>query len=126
MLTILQAIARREGYGVPGARPTRNNNPGDLMAGPESAEFGAIGNDGPYAIFPDAETGWMALRRWLSVGAKFDAHGTLVRGYMGATIQQVIYRFAPPSENDSARYVADVCEWTGLTPDTVLTSELLG
>jgi hypothetical protein len=97
------------------------------MAGPEAAEFGATGADGPYAIFPDADTGWMALRRWLSVGAKFNAKGELVRGYMGATIEQVINRFAPAKAgNPTSAYISNVCTWVGCQPTDVLTPELLG
>ena len=125
MLTLLQAIAKMEGFGVPNARPTRNNSPGDLLWGPEAKFFGAYKGDPTYAVFYTAEIGWDALRRWLSVPAKFDAQRNLVGGYMGATLQQAIYRFAPPESNNSAEYLANVCEWTGLTPQTVLTAELL-
>lgn len=125
-MTILQAMARQEGFGVPGARPTVNNNPLDLEFGPEASEFGATGTDGRFAIFPDAETGWNAGRRWLSVPARFDANRNLVGGYMGATIEQAINRFAPPVENETSAYVQNVCKWTGLTPTTILTPQLLG
>jgi len=29
-------------------------------------------------------------------------------------------------ENNVNSYIANVCAWTGLTPETVLTSELIG
>jgi len=125
MRCLLEAIAREEGYYVSGSRPARNNNPGDLTYCVETMRAGATAGDPRFAIFPDARTGWNALRQWLSVRAKFDASGDLVGGYLGSTIRQAINRFAPPSENDTEKYVTNVCAWTGLTPDTVLTIDLL-
>jgi hypothetical protein len=124
-MTLLEAIAREEGFYVAGSRPQRNNNPGDLEYGPETIRFGATAGDPRFAVFADARTGWNALRSWLSVRAKFDANGNLVGGYIGATIEQAINRFAPPSENDSAGYVGNVCVWTGLQPADTLTIDLL-
>jgi hypothetical protein len=125
-MSVLQAMARQEGFGVPAARPTVNNNPLDLEFGPEASEFGATGTDGRFAIFPDVATGWNAGRRWLSVPARFDTSGNLVGGYMGATLEQVINRFAPPAENETNVYLANVCEWSSLKPTAILTPELLG
>jgi hypothetical protein len=123
--TVLYAMAQMEGFFQPNSRPARNNNPLDLSFCPEAVEFGATSGDPRFAVFPDAETGWDAGRRWLSVPAKFSG-GTLVAGYMGATLLQVVNRFAPPSENDSANYAAFVAESTDSTLQTVLTPELLG
>ena len=125
-MTVLEAMAQMEGWGAPNARPTRNNNPLDLEWGPEAKAFGATGGDPRFAIFPDAETGWNAGRRWLSVPAKMDDGGNLVGGYMGATVEEVINRFAPPDENDTAGYVAYVTEKAGCQPSDVLTPALLG
>ena len=125
MKTFLQAVATMEGFYVTGDRPQRNNNPGDLEYGDESIRFGATGTDGRFAIFPDVETGWKALQRWFSIPARFDRNGTLVGGYLGATIAQAIHRFAPPGENDSNGYVSRVVEMTGFAPSTILTLHLL-
>jgi hypothetical protein len=123
-MTFLQACARMEGFYDSGSRPQRNNNPLDLEWCPESKAFGATSGDPRFAIFDDVTTGWDAARRWFSVPAKF-SNGTLVGGYLGATIKQAITRFAPPSENNSNSYVSNVCAFTELTPDTILTEELL-
>lgn len=125
-MNILTAMAHMEGFFVTGTRPQRNNNPLDLSWGPEAEKFGATGGDPRFAIFPDAATGWEAGRRWLSVPAKFDSNGNLVGGYMGATVEQAINRFAPPVENDTANYVTYVCQAVGCAPTDVLTAELLG
>ncbi len=125
-LTILQAMGKMEGFGVLGSRPTKNNNPLDLTYCSESVSFGATGTDGRFAVFPDEETGWNAGRRWLSIPAKFDVHGNLIAGYLGATLEQVINRFAPPNENNSNEYVSNVSLWTGVKPKDVVTKENLG
>jgi hypothetical protein len=124
-MTFLQAIAREEGFEVEGSRPQRNNNPGDLVFCAESERFGATHGDPRFAVFPDAETGWEALRHWLSLPAEFE-DGKLVAGYLGATVEQIVNRFAPPVENNSSAYVANVCGWANVTPATIITSENLG
>jgi hypothetical protein len=124
-MTLLQAFSVSEGYPIAGSRSQRNYNPGDLIWCAESKAFGAMRGDPVFAVFPDPHTGWKALKRWLSVPAKFDHEGNLVGGYCGATLSQVIHRFAPPSENNTAAYISGVCERTGLTPETIVTEELL-
>lgn len=108
MLTLLQAMARQEGFYAEGSRPARNCNPGDIEYGKFALAHGAIGTDGRFAIFPDEATGFAAMRALLK-GA-----------YLGLTVQQAIAKWAPSSENNDAAYVDHVCEWTGLTPETVL------
>lgn len=127
---LLDAMAIREGFYVPHSRPQRNNNPLDLKYGPEAIRFGATHGDPRFAVFPDLATGWVAAARWLKVPAKFkavgdDPHGELVGGYLGATLSQVIHRFAPPNENNTSAYLDFVCIATGLTPFTLLTPDLL-
>lgn len=135
-MLFLQGIAHMEGFYILNDRPQRNNNPGDLEWNTESNRFGATHGDPRFAIFSDVHTGWVALQRWLSVPAKIhqgavrgyflDPNGTtLVGGYLGATIAQVIHRFAPAGENDPALYVATVCKNCGLKPTDILTAELL-
>jgi hypothetical protein len=46
---LARAIANAEGYGVPGAIPTVNNNPGDLSSGGNILTYGSI-NDGMSAL----------------------------------------------------------------------------
>ena len=126
--TLLEAMARQEGFysdGLTPDRPQANNNPLDLIYCNESASYGATGSDNRFARFPDVATGWDAARRWLSVPAKFSAGGDLVGGYCGATLQQVIFRFAPPNENQTSQYLANVCAWTGFTPQTVIDQAIL-
>lgn len=104
MSKLAHLIAQEEGYGIPGALPTRDNNPGDLRHSPHSFH---TGND-PNAIgqIPTIEEGWADLERQLQLYAD-----------RGMTLEQAIYEFAPPSENDSARYLNFVCGGLGCTAD---------
>jgi hypothetical protein len=146
-MTLLQAMSISEGFNIPGARPYINNNPLDLMWGAEAKSFGATRGDRPggphsfeghdgFAVFPTVAIGWKAAQRWLSVpshlhhgpvpGLFMDPNGTtLLAGYLGATIAQMIYRFAPPSENNTESYISGVCQRASLQRETIVTSILL-
>lgn len=110
MSKLAHLIAQEEGYGIPGSLPTRDNNPGDLRHSPHSFHLGdpnAIGQiDTP-------EDGWADLERQLQLFAD-----------RGMTLRAAIYEFAPPTENDSERYLAFVCKGLGV-PDNVPVAEAL-
>lgn len=75
-----------------------------------SAHFNWNGQTGATKGFCDFES-TEACRR---VGAYL-----LMKSYRRAkvqTIHDIIFRFAPPSENQSGEYVAFVCKWTGFKP----------
>lgn len=125
MLTFIQAIARMEGFNAgPDNIPTRHKNPGDICAGQFANAHGAIPGaadpnhpfNGPsrYAVFPDAEIGWIALR------------SLLIGHYVGMTIAQAISKYAPATENDTRMYIANVCVWTGMRSDDILSIENIG
>lgn len=124
-MKLLEAMAHMEGFFQTGSRPQRNNNPLDLIWGPEASKFGAIQGDPRFAVFPDIKTGWIAAQRWLSVPAGFDSNHQLIHGYLGATLFKVIYRFAPPQENNVDVYVNFVCQKTGYTTTTLVTEDML-
>lgn len=107
-MTVLEAIARQEGFYVPGSRPARNHNPGDLEYGPFAKAHGATASDGRFAVFPDDATGFAALR------------ALLLQHYQGLTIAQALNKYAPPVENATNLYIVRVCQWTGLEPTDVL------
>lgn len=106
-LTLIQAIARIEGFNVAKSRPQRDNDPGDIVAGAFTKAHGATGSDGRFAIFPDAATGFAALTDLLKSPS-----------YINLTVEQAINRYAPPSENNTVNYVNVVCGWVGCTPQT--------
>lgn len=101
-LTFLQAIAREEGFYVVGSRPQRNNNPGDIKWGHFAAAYGATKGDPEFAVFPDIDQGFAAMK------ALF-----LSPSYASLTVEQAINRWAPNSENNTADYIAHVCSWVG-------------
>lgn len=77
-----------------GSRNWRNNNPGNLEAGPFARAMGAIGSDGRFAIFPTYAAGRAAKEALIFEGGN----------YKNLTLSQTISRYAPPSENDTAWY----------------------
>lgn len=108
-MTLLEAMAAMEGFNVPGSRPNRNHNPGDIEAGRFASAHGATGTDGRFAIFPDAATGFAAMRSLLQAP-----------GYAGKTVEAALNRWAPPVENQTSLYVADVCKWCGCKPTDII------
>jgi hypothetical protein len=124
-MKLIEAIARMEGFGAdPANLPTRHNNPGDICAGQWANAHGAVPGaedprypgEGPsrYAMFKSQVDGWDALRTLLN------------QHYAGMTLASAISKYAPATENDTDRYITMVCQWTGLTPLTVLTAENIG
>lgn len=103
--TLAQGIATFEGFFKPGTLAQRNNNPGNLRAG-----VGQIGTDpNGYAIFPDVQTGWNALYNQISLDAG-----------RGATLESFLYKYAPPSENDTQNYLNFLVSEVGVAADTPL------
>lgn len=102
-------LIKREG----GTLAWRNNNPGNIKMSEWAKANGAIGvgPDG-FAIFPDPETGSKAIDKLLKEG----------KNYRNATIKEAMYRYAPPSENNSQAYLNEVLKNTGVTADTPMSS----
>jgi RHS repeat-associated protein len=85
-----------------GSRAWRNNNPGNIR--PMSGQIGAAGG---FGVYRDEATGSAAVISLLSTPA-----------YQALTIDGAINRWAPPSENDTARYQNIVATHTGLPGNT--------
>jgi len=103
-------IAQEEGFYVPGSIPDRFNNPGDLRHSPHSFHSGdpnAIGQ-----IDTPAD-GWADLERQLDLYA-----------LRGMTLEEAIYEFAPPTENDTAEYLAYVCSGLKCDPQMLVSDAL--
>jgi hypothetical protein len=92
---------------VGGDRNWRNNNPGNIEAGSFADSHGAIGSDGRFAIFPDAQTGMQALQSLLSSD-----------NYEGLTIEEAMERYAPPTENDTDAYTSFIADNVGVEAST--------
>ncbi len=115
MLTFMEAIARQEGFLVPGSLPNRRNNPGDIEDGPFAQANGALPSDGNrFAAFPDSATGYGAMR------------ALLTKHYLGLTIEEALNKWAPPVENNVSAYLSNVLKWTGMQSTDVLTEENIG
>jgi hypothetical protein len=111
MSKLAQLIAQEEGFGIPGDVPTRDNNPGDLRHSPHSFHIASA----PDAIgqIDTVADGWADLERQLELYAQ-----------RGMTLQQAIYEFAPPAENNSAAYLAFICVGLGCTANTSVADAL--
>lgn len=78
--------------------PVRNNNPGALMP------------EGKLAQYPDMQTGMIALDKNLQTYGKQGVN----------TIAGIISKWAPPNENNTKAYIADVSQRLGVPPNQKL------
>jgi hypothetical protein len=107
---IASAIAIEEGFYVPGAKPQRLNNPGDLRAAPWLLSQVI---EGGYVHFASVAQGIAGLYHQVALDVA-----------RGMTLRQLISKWAPPTENDTSAYLAAVASRTGLPLDQPL-QELL-
>lgn len=113
--SIAQAIQTQEGY-YPGSLAYRNNNPGNLVyAGQPGATPGA----GGFAAFSSYSAGYSALENQINLDF---TRGTDVNGKPINTVADLISSWAPPSENNTAAYIASVSSQTGIPADASLSS----
>lgn len=77
---------------IGGTRAWRNNNPGNLRSGAFANRYGAVGNAGGFAVFPDEETGHRASVALLKSP-----------NYINLTVNEAIARRSPNNENDTSR-----------------------
>ncbi len=111
----MRSRVKRAGTCKPPARCRRNCNPGNIEFADWTKEFGATLEDTPdgvparFAVFPTPAAGFAALRALLGFPR-----------YKGHTLADAIAAWAPPVENQTSAYLRNVCDWTGLTPDTII------
>jgi hypothetical protein len=110
---LAQAIASFEGFDKAGSVAQRNNNPGNLRAGP-----GQTGTDkNGYAIFPDLNTGWSALHDLIQ---KRSGDNLTLQEFFGGK-KGVYPGYAPAADkNDPANYAATVAKTLGVDPTAKL------
>lgn len=98
-------------------RGIRNNNPGNIewIANPSQRWRGMIGADGAYGVFDTPANGVRAIGGELRANFR--------RGQN--TIAQIISEWAPPAENDTASYIADVAAAVGVDADIPLPSSTI-
>ena len=88
-----------------GSLAWRNNNPGNIRPGSFTASHGAFAGkkNHNFAIFPDRQTGYLAIKALLS------------ENYASLTLTQTFQKYAPASDNnDPAAYAASVEKRTGI------------
>lgn len=106
------AAAVREAYPkATASRGIRNNNPGNIQRSALQWEGEVAGNDPRFATFDTPEAGIRAMARNLL--AYNDKHGL-------NTVEGIINRWAPPSENKTSAYVQAVAKELGVRPGDVL------
>ena len=116
------AIEVAEGYGVADARPTRNNNPGDLMNWPGS---GFPSDSAGYVAFPDYQTGFSyLLAKCQAILTGTDpAVSELAQQEFGVantaslTIGQLAQIYSPAGANN---WAANVSAELGVSEDTAI------
>jgi hypothetical protein len=88
------------------SRGLRNNNPGNIKKSTIQWK-GAVGDDGTFVKFATPEDGIRALARIIMVyNEKYNLY----------TIEQIISRWAPPSENNTKKYIDFVSNKMGKRP----------
>lgn len=83
------------------ARGVRNNNPGNIRHGEEWLGLANEQTDSSFCQFVSVEYGIRAIFKILY---------TYENKYNLTTIRDIISRWAPPNENDTANYIKSVCE----------------
>lgn len=113
MSTLADAIAKAEGFGVPGAIPTLANNPGDLALGDQG--FGTMGAN--ITIFPTLQDGQTALESQVTAMLS----GTSKYYNPNETIAQVGQTYA----GGNTSWARNVANFFGVPQDATL-SEAIG
>lgn len=87
-------------------RGIRNNNPFNIIYEPYNNWQGQTGNDGKFCIFAAPEDGYRAGFILL--------HNWVYKDGIPPTVEALISRQAPPSENFTEAYIAAVCRALGV------------
>ena len=93
-------------------RGYRNNNPLNIRHSTDDFRGEIKRNDKTFKTFSSMPFGYRAafviLHTYLTEGCN--------------TIEKIINRWAPPSENNTEKYIANVEKWSGVPKDKVLTA----
>lgn len=97
---------KKEIYGD--TRGLRNNNPCNLKSSKNTKWDGQIGSDGKFIIFESPEYGIRACAKNLK---NYQYKNGL------DTLRSMVYRMGPPHENDTKKYVRNLSNIVGVSPD---------
>lgn len=93
-------------------RGVRNNNPGNIRIG-KAPWLGKkpkhLNTDGSFEQFETLPHGYLAIIKLMETYR--------IKGFK--TLRQIFNRYAPPKENNTNLYLANVVKWTGIGPDVV-------
>ena len=91
-------------------RGIRNNNPLNIRRGKDQWKgLRAQQTDASFFQFETLEYGWRAAFYLLT--------RTYYHKYRLYTIRMIINKWAPPNENQTSKYIENVCRLTGIGPD---------
>jgi len=93
-------------------RGLRNNNPLNIRHNADVFQGETKGNDTSFKTFTSMPYGYRAAFVTL---ATYNARGW-------NTIETIISRWAPPIENDTEKYIANVEKWSGVPRNKILTA----
>lgn len=97
---------KKEVYGD--TRGLRNNNPCNLKSSKNTKWDGQVGSDGKFIIFESPEYGIRACAKNLKNYQQKNGLDTL---------RSMVYRMGPPHENDTKKYVRNLSNIVGVSPD---------
>lgn len=97
---------KKETYGD--TRGLRNNNPCNLKSSKNTKWDGQVGSDGKFIIFESPEYGIRACAKNLKNYQQKNGLDTL---------RSIVYRMGPPHENDTKKYVRNLSNIVGVSPD---------
>lgn len=88
-----------------------NNNPGNIRDGTwAQSQLGYVGSNKGFAVFDSASSGFAALNN-------------LLQNYWNkglTSVDSIISKWAPPSENNTSNYVNTVSNWLHVDPNATL------
>ncbi|MDR0941315.1 MAG: structural protein P5 [Bacteroidales bacterium] len=94
-------------------RGIRNNNPLNIRHSADVFQGEMKGNDKAFKTFSSMPYGYRAA---------FVTLHTYLTKYGLNTIEKIMTRFAPPSENNTGAYIATVAKYSGIAADEALTA----
>ena len=104
-------------FPFPGNHPDRDQNPQNIeWKGGFAQRHGAIGRDGPFAIFPSLDQARQASMALMHIKA---TNGVEYSGYPAGTLANVIRQLSPPQDNNKTEgMIQDITSMTGLDRNT--------
>lgn len=121
---VCRAIATAEGYGIPGALPTRCKNPGDMGLGDRG--YGTANESDPnnhITVFGSDEDGWNALRRQMEL---IESGASSVYSPAMTWVQIAQKWAASCRANPGCGWLRTVCNELGVDPGSKFSEYIYG